>query len=74
MSSEVILIVGTADTKADELLYLKSCVERAGAVGKVMDVGATFDHRLLDGSHAAKMHRIVRAWMEHPFEHFDALG
>lgn len=39
MSSEVILIVGTADTKADELLYLKSCVERAGAVGKVMDVG-----------------------------------
>ena len=39
MSSEVILIIGTADTKADELLYLKSCVERAGAVGKIMDVG-----------------------------------
>jgi len=40
---------------------------------KVMDVGATFDHRILDGGHAAKMHRIVTAWMEHPFEHFDAL-
>ena len=41
---------------------------------KVMDIGATFDHRILDGGHAAKMHQIVSAWMEHPFEHFDALG
>ncbi|MBW2189554.1 MAG: 2-oxo acid dehydrogenase subunit E2, partial [Deltaproteobacteria bacterium] len=40
---------------------------------KVMDIGATFDHRILDGGHAAKMHQIVSAWMEHPFEHFDAL-
>jgi pyruvate dehydrogenase E2 component (dihydrolipoamide acetyltransferase) len=40
---------------------------------KIMDVGATFDHRILDGGHAAKMHQIVRAWLEHPFEHFDAL-
>ena len=39
MSSPVILIIGTADTKADELLYLKSCVERAGAQGRIMDVG-----------------------------------
>ena len=39
MTSPVILIIGTADTKADELLYLKSCVARAGAVGKIMDVG-----------------------------------
>ncbi len=39
MPAAVILIIGTADTKADELLYLKDCVERAGAIGKVMDVG-----------------------------------
>jgi len=39
MLSPVILIVGTADTKADELLYLKSRIEKAGAIGRIMDVG-----------------------------------
>jgi uncharacterized protein (UPF0261 family) len=34
-----ILIVGTADTKADELLFMKHCVERQGASAAVMDVG-----------------------------------
>src|ERR1700752_4776670 len=34
-----ILIVGTADTKADELLFVKRCVERQGASAAVMDVG-----------------------------------
>jgi pyruvate/2-oxoglutarate dehydrogenase complex dihydrolipoamide acyltransferase (E2) component len=38
---------------------------------KVMKVCATFDHRILDGAHAAKMARTLRAWMERPFEHFD---
>ncbi|MCZ6807798.1 MAG: 2-oxo acid dehydrogenase subunit E2 [Deltaproteobacteria bacterium] len=42
-------------------------------VRKVMDIGATFDHRILDGGHAAKMHRIVAEWMERPFDHFDSL-
>ena len=42
-------------------------------VRKVMEIGSTFDHRILDGGHAAKMQRIVRKWMENPFEHFDAL-
>jgi pyruvate dehydrogenase E2 component (dihydrolipoamide acetyltransferase) len=42
-------------------------------VGKIMRVCATFDHRVLDGSHAAAMAKIVREWMEHPFEHFDVL-
>lgn len=41
--------------------------------GKIMRVCATFDHRILDGSHAAKMARTLRQWMEHPFEHFDPL-
>ncbi len=43
------------------------------AVRRVMDIGATFDHRILDGGHAAKMHRILRDWMEDPFGHFDSL-
>lgn len=34
-----ILIVGTADTKADELLFIKACIERAGASAAIMDVG-----------------------------------
>jgi pyruvate/2-oxoglutarate dehydrogenase complex dihydrolipoamide acyltransferase (E2) component len=38
---------------------------------KVMRLFATFDHRVVDGVHAAKMVRIVRTWLEHPFEHFD---
>lgn len=38
--------------------------------GKLMRVCATFDHRVLDGAHAAVMARTLRAWMEHPFEHF----
>lgn len=42
-------------------------------IGKTMRVCATFDHRVLDGSHLAAMAKILRAWMEHPFEHFDPL-
>ena len=34
-----ILVIGTADTKADELLYLKSCVEKVGGTALIMDVG-----------------------------------
>jgi uncharacterized protein (UPF0261 family) len=34
-----ILIVGTADTKADELLFMKRCIEAQGASGAIMDVG-----------------------------------
>ncbi len=38
---------------------------------RVMDLSATFDHRLLDGTHAAVMSRVVRAWFADPFGHFD---
>jgi len=41
--------------------------------GKIMRVCATFDHRVLDGSHAATMAKTLREWMENPFEHFDEL-
>lgn len=40
---------------------------------KVMALNATFDHRIIDGFHAATMSRVVRAHMERPFEHFDPL-
>ena len=39
MTKKVILIIGTADTKGEELLFLKSCVEEAGAIPTVMDIG-----------------------------------
>jgi uncharacterized protein (UPF0261 family) len=34
-----ILLVGTADTKADEMLFMKGCIEAQGARALVMDVG-----------------------------------
>jgi pyruvate/2-oxoglutarate dehydrogenase complex dihydrolipoamide acyltransferase (E2) component len=40
---------------------------------KVMKVCATFDHRILDGAHAAVMARTLKEWMERPFDHFDAI-
>jgi len=42
-------------------------------VGKVMTLNATFDHRLLDGSHASIMARVVRDWIANPFERFDSI-
>jgi pyruvate/2-oxoglutarate dehydrogenase complex dihydrolipoamide acyltransferase (E2) component len=41
--------------------------------GRVMKICATFDHRILDGAHAAIMVRTLREWMEDPFSHFDPL-
>ena len=37
-----ILLIGTADTKADELLYLKSRIEKVGGTALIMDVGVLF--------------------------------
>lgn len=39
----------------------------------VMKVCATFDHRILDGSHAAAMATTLRAWLEDPRAHFDPI-
>jgi pyruvate dehydrogenase E2 component (dihydrolipoamide acetyltransferase) len=44
------------------------------AVGHAMNICATFDHRFIDGVHAASLARIVRSWIERPFEHFDPVG
>ena len=40
---KTILIIGTADTKADELQYMKACIERIGGAAAVMDVGVLGD-------------------------------
>jgi pyruvate dehydrogenase E2 component (dihydrolipoamide acetyltransferase) len=41
--------------------------------GKVMRINASFDHRFIDGAHAAVLARTVREMMENPFEKFDRL-
>jgi pyruvate dehydrogenase E2 component (dihydrolipoamide acetyltransferase) len=51
----------------------KPVVEKgAVVVGKTMNVNVTFDHRFMDGVHAAAMAKTLRAWIEEPFEHFGA--
>jgi pyruvate dehydrogenase E2 component (dihydrolipoamide acetyltransferase) len=42
-------------------------------IGKVLAVNATFDHRIIDGFHAAVMSRTLRQWLEDPYENFDRL-
>lgn len=42
-------------------------------VERTMKLCATFDHRVLDGAHAAEMARVLRAWIEDPAAHFDPI-
>jgi uncharacterized protein (UPF0261 family) len=39
MKQPTILLVGTLDTKADEIHYMRRCIEAAGATALLMDVG-----------------------------------
>jgi pyruvate dehydrogenase E2 component (dihydrolipoamide acetyltransferase) len=39
-------------------------------VVKVMDINATFDHRIMEGAQAARMAGVIRAWLEDPEGHF----
>lgn len=41
--------------------------------GKVMDISATFDHRIIDGAHAAVMAKTVRKMLADPYGSFDRL-
>jgi len=43
------------------------------AVGRTMFINATFDHRLIDGVHAAAVAKVLREWLENPYQHFDAI-
>jgi pyruvate dehydrogenase E2 component (dihydrolipoamide acetyltransferase) len=42
--------------------------------GKVMRLSATFDHRLLDGAHAAALSRCVHEAFEDPEKFFGPIG
>lgn len=66
--SRVPLLIAMGEVKEEPIV-----VDGAVTVGSVMRVFATFDHRILDGSHAAKMVKTLRAWFEDPFAHFDGL-
>lgn len=37
--AKTVLLIGTADTKSDELLFMKCCIEAAGGKALIMDVG-----------------------------------
>ncbi|MBI5513756.1 MAG: 2-oxo acid dehydrogenase subunit E2 [Deltaproteobacteria bacterium] len=41
--------------------------------GHMMNLSATFDHRIIDGSHAASLATTVRKVLERPFEHLEPL-
>lgn len=41
--------------------------------GKIMRINASFDHRFIDGMHAAVLAKTMREMLENPFEKFDAL-
>jgi pyruvate dehydrogenase E2 component (dihydrolipoamide acetyltransferase) len=43
------------------------------AIEHTMKLCATFDHRVLDGAHAAAMAKILRAWIEEPASHFEPI-
>ena len=38
-----------------------------------MGLHATFDHRILDGAHAAKMSKVISEWFGDPWSHFDPI-
>ena len=42
-------------------------------VADTLSLFVTFDHRILDGSHAAVMASTMREWLENPFDHFDLI-
>jgi pyruvate/2-oxoglutarate dehydrogenase complex dihydrolipoamide acyltransferase (E2) component len=50
-------------------------VVEAGKVipGKVMNINASFDHRFIDGAHAAVLAKTVKEYLENPFGNLDAL-
>jgi pyruvate dehydrogenase E2 component (dihydrolipoamide acetyltransferase) len=66
--SRVPMLLATGEVKEAALV-----VDGKVVVGKQMSVNATFDHRIIDGFHAAIMSKVMRAWLEHPFDHFDKL-
>lgn len=53
MDTPTILLIGTADTKSDEIAFLRQCIEDAGGRALVMDVGVLGSgHCLVDITNA----------------------
>ena len=49
-------------------------VENGAVVpGKVMRIGATFDHRFIDGYHASVLAKTIHQYLEHPFDNLDRI-
>lgn len=48
-------------------------VDGAVTVGRTVSLFATFDHRILDGSHAAHMSKVIRRWFSDPEQYFGPL-
>ncbi len=42
-------------------------------IERQMGLHVTFDHRVLDGSHAAKMSTVLRKWFDDPHQYFGAI-
>lgn len=42
-------------------------------IGQVLDINVTFDHRLIDGAHAADLSQTIRRVLSNPFEELDSL-
>ncbi len=40
---------------------------------RTMKLCATFDHRFIDGFQAAALGKVIRRWIEQPYEHFDVI-
>jgi pyruvate dehydrogenase E2 component (dihydrolipoamide acetyltransferase) len=67
--SRVPLLIATGAVKRIPVVADDGSIESA----TIMRVFATFDHRILDGRHAAVMSKTLRKWFEDPYAHFDDL-
>jgi len=63
--SRVPILLATGEVK-ERAVVIDGKVQAA----KMMSVNATFDHRIIDGFHASVMSKVLRAWIEHPYDHF----
>ena len=66
--SRVALLIAVGAVKKQPIVIDEEIV-----VGDTLSLFVTFDHRILDGSHAAVMASTMREWLENPFDHFDPI-
>lgn len=66
--SRVPLLVAMGEVKQEPVV-----MDGKVGIGRIMRLYATFDHRVLDGAHAAKMTKILRRFFEEPVASFGAL-